>query len=211
MIRVSVSLMAGDFSQDAADKVHEAELLHFDVMDGEFVPKKTIGAEDVARIATPSIKEVHLMVQNPEEYIDDFADAGAERISFHVEATQSPAAVIGLIHNRGLQAGITLNPSTSIADIVDFIEEIDYVLIMSVLPGKGGQEFMPEALEKIRRLRKHYPDLEIEVDGGINAITGAECVNAGANTLVAGTFIFLEKGREREKILELKKSNLELR
>jgi len=208
MTKISASLLAGNFSQEAADRVHVADMLHFDIMDGEFVPEKTIWSHEVAHISTPLIKEVHLMIQNPEEYIDEFADAGAERISFHIEATNAPQAVIGLIQNKGIKVGITINPSTPIADILDFIEEIDYVLVMSVIPGKGGQKFMPEAIEKIRRLKKHYPKLEIEVDGGINAETGAQCVKAGADILVVGTYIFSKEGEEKNHILKLKNSKI---
>ncbi|MBU1201726.1 MAG: ribulose-phosphate 3-epimerase [Nanoarchaeota archaeon] len=202
MVKISVSILAANFSQEAIDRASSADMIHFDVMDGEFVPKKTIWSDEVAELKTTLIKDVHLMIENPEEYVEEFIDAGAERIAFHVEATDNPEAVIGLIQSKGIKAGITLNPETPIEKIVDFLDSVDFVLIMSVRPGEGGQSFMNESLEKIKMIKKAYPKLEIEIDGGINAETAKLAKEAGVDTLVVGTFIF--SGEPKERIRELR-------
>ncbi len=202
MTKISASILSEDFSQEAVDSANNADMIHFDIMDGDYVPQTTVGSEVVEELETDLPKDVHLMVQNPEEFIDEYANAGASRISFHIEATSSPEAVIGMIHARGLKAGIALEPATSIADIIDYIEEIDFLLIMCVKAGMGGQKFKGEILEKIRRIRRHYPNLEIEVDGGINEQIGAAVVKAGANVLVSGTYIFSDEAAKNIKKLQ---------
>lgn len=173
-----------------------ASLLHVDVMDGHFVPNISIGIPVVAslRKATKLPLDVHLMIENPEEYIGEFAKAGADMISVHQEATAHLDRALCMVREHGCKAGAVINPATPVAMLSEVLGKVDYVLVMSVNPGFGGQEFIPQATEKIEELReirsrRHY-DYRIEVDGGIGPGTVAEVVQAGAQILVAGTSIF---------------------
>lgn len=201
MVKISVSILSEDFAQDAVDEIETADMLHYDIMDGEYAGEKTIWAEAVEHLQTNLEKDVHLMIQNPEEYIDEFADAGADRISFHIEATEVPEAVIGMIQSKRIKAGIAMEPETSIADILKFIEDIDFILVMSVKAGMGGQRFKPEVLEKVKRLKSQNPALEIEIDGGITAENARQIKDAGVDVIVSGTFVFSDEPSKQIKIL----------
>lgn len=193
---ISASILNSDLSdlRGTAEKVHESgsQWLHFDVMDGEFVENITFGSSVLAavRANTRLFLDVHLMVAHPMRQVKLFADAGADNITFHVESDCDPKAVIDEIHRLGLKAGISVKPKTPVSQIAPFMAEADMVLIMTVEPGYGGQGFIHETLEKIREVRKMYPDKHIEVDGGINADTAKLVREAGANVLVAGTYLF---------------------
>jgi ribulose-phosphate 3-epimerase len=171
-------------------------MLHVDVMDGHFVPPISIGTPVVAslRQATRLRLDVHLMVENPERHIEAFAAAGADMISVHQEATAHLDRALAMIRERGCRAGAVVNPATPVTLLSEVLGKVDYVLIMSVNPGYGGQAFIPEATEKIRRLREMRDrcgaDFQIEVDGGIGPENVSEVVRAGAQILVAGTSVF---------------------
>jgi len=161
-------------------------------MDGHFTSNITIGPRVVSSIRKHSTipLDVHLMITDPDDYVADFANAGADIISFHIEATHHPLRTIDKIRDLGCQAGIVLNPATPEDDIEFVAEHVDMVLVMTVNPGFGGQAFIPDMLRKIRNVRAMMGDRDVEVDGGIDASTAAECVNAGANVLVAGSYIY---------------------
>ncbi|MBJ7348476.1 MAG: ribulose-phosphate 3-epimerase, partial [Thermoleophilaceae bacterium] len=173
-----------------------ARVIHFDVMDGQFVPPITIGplvSDSIAQQvkAAGGMIDVHLMIENPDRQIDAFASAGADAISVHIEATKHAHRVLGQIREAGCLAGIVLNPATPAEAVADLTDAADFVLCMSVNPGWGGQRFIPSVLEKIARLREIFPEgTPIEVDGGVDAATAAQCAAAGANLLVAGSAVF---------------------
>ncbi|MFH1589617.1 MAG: ribulose-phosphate 3-epimerase [archaeon] len=198
MVKVSASILSKNFSQEAVDSVKSADYLQLDIMDGEFVPQTTPWADAIDFLETNLPKEVHLMVMNPEEHVDDFIDAGADRIAFHIEATQNPEAVIGMIHVRGVKAGIAINPSTSVETIFPFLEEIEFVIVMSVEPGASGQNFKKSALEKIKVIKRRNPGVEVEIDGGIDDETARLAVDAGADIVVSDSF--LQKGDPEKQI-----------
>jgi ribulose-phosphate 3-epimerase len=199
-IEIAPSILAADFASlgEAVRTVERAgvSMLHVDVMDGHFVPQISIGTPIVAslRQATRLRLDVHLMVERPERYIEAFAAAGADMISVHQEATPHLDRALSMIRERGCRAGAVVNPATPVAMLSEVLGTVDYVLIMSVNPGYGGQAFIPEATEKIRRLRemrdRAHANFQIEVDGGIGPENVAEVVGAGAQILVAGTSIF---------------------
>jgi ribulose-phosphate 3-epimerase len=199
-VEIAPSILAADFASlgEAVRAVERAgvSILHVDVMDGHFVPTISIGVPVVAslRQATRLCLDVHLMIENPERHIEQFAAAGADMISVHQEATPHLDRALAMIRERGCRAGAVVNPSTPVALLSEVLGKVDHVLIMSVNPGYGGQAFIPEATEKIRRLREmrdrsHY-DFRIEVDGGIGPDNVSEVVRAGAQILVAGTSVF---------------------
>jgi ribulose-phosphate 3-epimerase len=200
VIEIAPSILSADFSR-LAEQVQAAEeggatLLHIDVMDGHFVPNITIGPPVVAslRKATSLPLDVHLMIENPDRYIPAFADAGADWISVHQEASRHLHRTLELVRSRVAQTGLVLNPATPLETIGEVLEMVDFVLIMSVNPGFGGQKFIPASLgkiEKLAELRMHRnPGLRIEVDGGIALSTIGEVVRAGAEVLVAGNAVF---------------------
>lgn len=173
--------------------------VHIDVMDGKFVPNSTIGFDEIKNISdsVSLIKDVHIMVENPLSVAQKYLDCGADILTFHIEACKDineANEIISLIHKNGKKAGISIKPNTSVECVLALLDHIDLVLVMSVEPGLGGQKFMPSSLEKIEKIssyaKENNLDLYIEVDGGINEITGKQCVESGANVLVSGTYVF---------------------
>lgn len=193
---VAPSILSADFLR-LGEAIHmveesEAEWVHCDIMDGHFVPNISYGIPVVkaVRPATKKVVDCHLMIEHPELYVGAFADAGADMITVHQEACTHLDRQVAQIHDLGCKAGVALNPATPVETLVDILHAVDMVLIMSVNPGFGGQKFIPRALDKVRRLRSLAPDLLIQVDGGVNAETGAQLVAAGADVLVAGSYVF---------------------
>lgn len=205
---VAPSILSADFLRlgEAIRLVEEseAEWVHCDIMDGHFVPNISYGIPIVkaVRPATKKVVDCHLMIEHPELYVEAFAAAGADMITVHQEACVHLDRQVAQIHDLGCKAGVALNPATPVETLVDILHAMDMVLIMSVNPGFGGQKFIPRALDKVRRLRALAPDLLIQVDGGVNAETGAELVAAGADVLVAGSYVFGAK-EPREAIHSL--------
>ena len=193
---LSPSILAADFGrlyeQIKITEENGAKYLHLDVMDGSFVPSISFGMPVIKslRKCSSQIFDVHLMIENPERYLEDFKSAGADIITVHVEATKHLHRTITAIKELGLKAGVSLNPATPLSELDWVLSELDMVLIMSVNPGFGGQKFIPFTLNKIRRLRDIAPDIDIEVDGGVNKDNIGELIRAGANILVAGTAVF---------------------
>ncbi len=204
---LSPSILAADFGKLAEQiKITEengAKYLHLDVMDGAFVPSISFGMPVIKSLRKYSsqVFDVHLMIENPERYLEDFKVAGADIITVHTEATKHLHRTVTRIKELGLKAGVSLNPATPLSAIELVLSEVDMVLIMSVNPGFGGQKFIPFTLDKIRKLREMAPDIDIEVDGGVNKDNVAELVKAGANVLVAGTAVFGGDIAENTKLM----------
>ncbi len=191
-------------------------MLHLDVMDGMFVPNLTMGPDMVRalkKVAPSLVLDVHLMIYSPDNYIEKFVEAGADEITFHLEATEDVAYNLDYIKKAGKKAGLAIKPETSETLVLKYLDQVDKILIMTVNPGFGGQEFMEEMLDKVKFIREKAEGegfkIDIQVDGGVNLETGEKCISAGANRLVAGTFFFkqpdLSKAHEDFKCLFAKK------
>ncbi|MBP9709175.1 MAG: ribulose-phosphate 3-epimerase [Oligoflexales bacterium] len=199
-IQIAPSILSADFGNLNADiKTVEpyCDRLHVDVMDGHFVPNITLGAPIMRMIKTKLLMEAHLMIQRPQDYIKDFVDAGAKLIIVHQEACTHLHRIIHQIKDYGVKVGVSLNPATSLVTLENVLEDLDQVLIMTVNPGFGGQSFIENAVPKIIELRELMPNLDIEVDGGVTAETAKIAIEAGANILVAGSYIFGSKDRKK--------------
>ena len=216
-IKISPSILSADFSKLGEEilalEKAGADYIHIDVMDGHFVPNITIGPEVIKRLR-PITKlpfDVHLMISPVNNFIKDFADAGADIITFHPEATENISETINLIKKLGKKVGVSLKPKSQINLIESCLNEIDLILIMSVEPGFGGQKFMPEVLDKIKELKKIKDqkkiDFDIEIDGGINFDNNKLAIEAGANILVSGTTIFRNNNGNIKKNIDLLKSS----
>jgi ribulose-phosphate 3-epimerase len=196
-IKISPSLLACDFSRlgEEIRAITEAgaDMIHCDIMDGNFVPNITFGPPVVAKLRSHCSvpMDVHLMIHRPEDYVEAFVDAGADIITFQIEATHHPHRLVRRIQDLGCKAGIVLNPGTPENTITYLAGMVDMVLVMSVNPGFGGQSFIPEMLTKIRNIREMIGDsCDLEVDGGIDENVASDVIEAGANVLVAGSYIF---------------------
>ncbi len=219
-ILIAPSILSANFAilgQEVKNiEVAGADLLHIDVMDGIFVPNITFGSKLISdiRAITSLPFDVHLMIDRPERYISQFCDAGSNYITFHIEATDDPYKVIELIKTKDKKIGITLKPSTSIDLIKEFLPFVDIVLVMTVNPGFGGQKFMTEQLLKISLLKEYIKlnslNTKIEVDGGINEQTAKLAIKAGADILVAGSYIFAANNAQYQKQITLLRESNEL-
>jgi len=198
-IKISPSALACDLSRfgEECQAMHEAgaHMIHLDIMDGHFVPNLTFGAPVIKclRDKSPIVFDVHLMISRPDLYIEDFVKAGTDIITLHVEADCDIAAALEKIRGFSVKAGLSLKPGTKIDAVLPFIHLVDMILVMTVEPGFGGQSFMADMLPKARYLRDNYPNLDIQVDGGLNDITSKLAVEAGANIIVAGSYLFGQK------------------
>lgn len=200
MLKISPSILASDFSKLGieAQKMESAgiSMLHIDVMDGHFVPNLTFGAA-VVEALRPHFKgvfDVHLMISQPLKYVKDFLNAGADLITFHVESESPVAETIAAIKEGGAKVGLALKPGTPVKEVLDYLKDIDLVLVMTVEPGFGGQSFMNDMLPKIgclhEKINNSGKNIDLQVDGGINANTAKLCWEKGANVLVAGSYLF---------------------
>ncbi|MFT4168796.1 MAG: ribulose-phosphate 3-epimerase [Dysgonomonas sp.] len=212
--KISPSLLSADFLNLQKDiemlNASEADWLHCDVMDGVFVPNISFGfpvLEQVNKVAKKPL-DVHLMIVQPDKFIQQVKDAGGYMMTVHYEACAHLHRTVGAIHEAGMKAGVSLNPHTPVEFLTDILDDLDLVLIMSVNPGFGGQKFIPNAINKVARLRKMIDERGlntfIEVDGGVNLHTGKQLLDAGADVLVAGSFVF-SSGHPSKTIAELKK------
>lgn len=201
-VEVAPSILSADFAR-LADEIAVVEqagvnIVHLDVMDGHFVPNITIGPPVIAKIRKYSnlVFDAHLMISEPDRYAENFIEAGANHITFHIEVADEPKKLIDKLHNSGCTAGICLNPETPVEQIEAVAPLCEMILVMTVHPGFGGQKFMPEAAKKVARVREIVgPEIRIEVDGGIDPQTTPTVVSYGADTLVAGNAIFAKTDR----------------
>jgi ribulose-phosphate 3-epimerase len=211
--KVSVSILSADMTR-LAEVIKElenaeADMLHFDVMDGVFVDNISFGVPllDAANKCTEMFMDVHLMIINPYKYIEQFVNAGADMITFHIESESDVRKTIDKIHSMGKKAGLSIRPKTPVDVLIPYLNILDMVLIMSVEPGFGGQEFIVDSLQKVRELKKLIDDsgrkIDIQIDGGINDDTAKLAVEAGVNVLVSGSYLF-KSDNMKEAIMVLK-------
>lgn len=202
-IRIAPSVLSADFARLGEDlaEISSADYVHFDVMDGHFAPNISFGLDilKATKRSTELPVDVHLMISNPDQMVPAFLDAGADNVTFHIEATDHANRLIQLIHAEGRMVSVAVNPATPVCLLEDVIEDVDMVLVMTVNPGFSGQKFIPASAAKLRRLRRlcaeHGASPLVEVDGGINAQTASIVAKAGANVLVAGSAVFGQADR----------------
>lgn len=208
-IKISPSILASDYAnlQSELDRISTSDLIHVDVMDGHFVPNISIGAPVVASIKKVCNVpfDVHLMISNPLDYVEDFANAGADIICFHTECDSDVEKTVDKIISLGKKPALAIKPATPVNDVVKYLDKLSMVLVMTVEPGFGGQSFMESTMPKIEAIRKINPDIDIEVDGGINPETIKIASRAGANVFVAGSAVF--KSENPAQTIALLKQN----